>query len=420
MKFIADLQIHSRFARACSKDISIENLEKWARIKGVDVLGTGDFIHPVWLKELKEELIEDGSGILRTKNGFRFVLQGEVSNIYSQGGKLRKVHNLIFAANFEVVDQIKELLGRKGNLKADGRPIFGSYSCIELVEDLMGIDKDIEVIPAHVMTPWFGVFGSKSGFDSIEECFGDQARHIHAIETGMSADPAMMWRVEKWNKFNLVSNSDSHSFWPWRIGRESTVFDLKSLTYDNVIKAIRTGEGLEETIEVDPAYGKYHWDGHRVCNVSMDPKESARHKNICPVCKKMMTIGVENRIEELATKPHGFKPENSRPFKSLIPLSEIISSAIGVNQPHSQKVWAYYNKLLKAYRSEFSVLLETPRQEIARESSDKIADAIIKVREGRVKIKPGYDGVYGQIVFEGEIKPDVPAGFKKQKSLADF
>ncbi|MFH1978666.1 MAG: endonuclease Q family protein [Candidatus Aenigmatarchaeota archaeon] len=422
MTFIADLQIHSRYALACSKQTTIPLLEKWARVKGVDVLGTGDFIHPIWNKELKQHLTEDGSGVLQTKNGFKFVLQGEVSNIFHQDGKLRKIHSVILARDFDVVDQIREHLGKKGKIEADGRPIFGSYSCIELVEDLMNIDKDIEVVPAHVMTPWFGLFGSKSGFDSVEECFKDQSKHIHAIETGMSADPPMLWRVSKWNKYTLLSNSDAHSFWPWRIGREATLFDFKELTYSNIIKAIRTREGLEGTIEVYPSYGKYHWDGHRNCNVSMGPEDTTKNRGLCPACGRPMVIGVENRIEELADKPHGYTPEGSKPFKSLIPLSEIISKIKRVEQLYSKTVWTVHEKLMEAFGSEFNVLLNTSHADLAKVVDPKMAKAIIDLREGKVEINPGYDGVYGRLIFDEKDRPEeiITKQKDKQRILSEF
>lgn len=419
MRIIADLQIHSRYAYATSKNITIQNLEKYARIKGLNVIGTGDFLHPIWLKELKQ-LTEDNTGVLKSESEFNFVLQGEVSNIFTKGGKTRKIHNLILAKNFDVVDQLVELLGKKGKIELDGRPIFGGYSCEEMVEDLMSIDKDIEIIPAHVMTPWFGLFGSKSGFDSVEECFGDQTKHIHAIETGLSADPPMLWRVSKWNKFNLLSNSDAHSFWPWRIGREATVFDLKEMTYDNILKAIRTGSGLSETIEVNPAYGKYHWDGHRVCGVYLSPKESMKLKDICPVCKKGLTIGVERRIEELADRPEGYRPENAKPFKSIIPLSEIISAVKGINQLYSKRIWEIYTKLTNVFDSEFNVLFDVPRGELSKVIDNKIADAIVDLREGRIDVQAGYDGVYGKAIFDEKDRMKTGISKQTQKNILDF
>src|SRR3989344_4781693 len=309
MEIIADLQIHSKYARATSKDISIENLEKYAKIKGLNLLGVGDFQHPLRRKEIDEKLIEDDKGILRTANGFPFLWQTEVSLMYSQDGKRRAVHHLVFAPNKEVANQITDFLASKGRLDYDGRPIFGITS-VEFVESLKKIDDKIEIIPAHCMTPFFGLFGSKSGFNSLKECFQDQAHKVYAVESGMSADPSMLWRFEEIasGKVNVVSFSDAHSFWPWRIGREATIFDFSELSYDNIIKAIRTGEGFKATIETPPEYGKYHWDGHRLCGFSCGPEKTRQLGGICPICKKPMTIGVDNRVEEIAKHPHGHKP----------------------------------------------------------------------------------------------------------------
>jgi uncharacterized protein (TIGR00375 family) len=417
MEIIADLHLHSRFSRATSREITIRNLVRYAGIKGLGLLGTGDFTHPAWLRELKENLREDGSGVLKTGDGFPFILQAEISNIYTQDGRGRRVHNIILAPGFEVVEQINSGLAKRGRLDYDGRPIFG-FSCIELVEMMMGISRDIEVIPAHAWTPWFSIFGSKSGFDSVEECFGDKSKHIHALETGLSSDPAMNWRLSGLDKYVLVSNSDSHSFWPWRIGREATVFRLKELKYDNIINAIRRREGLVETIEVDPSYGKYHLDGHRGCGVCLEPKDSVKAKGMCPVCRKPLTIGVLHRVEELADRPEGFVPRNSIPYKSLIPLSEIISSVLGIEQLYSKKVWDVYNGLIGAFGSEFEVLLKAPESGLGEAAGDKIARAIIKVREGKVSISPGYDGVYGSPVFNGRARAARTA--KRQKSISDF
>jgi uncharacterized protein (TIGR00375 family) len=412
MKVIADLHIHSPYSRATSKDISIQNLEKYARIKGLDLLGTGDFTHPSWLKILKETLIEGDSGVLKTKSGFNFILSSEISNIYTQGDKQRRVHNLILAPSFDIVDHIIEELKKRGRVDYDGRPIFG-FSCIELVEMMMDISKDIEIIPAHAWTSWFSVFGSKSGFDSLEECFQDKVKFIHAIETGLSSDPSMNWRISKLDDITLVSFSDSHSAWPWRLGREATVFDLKELTYDNLIKAIRTKEGLVETLEFFPEEGKYHWDGHRNCNISLRPSEAIKLNNICPVCRKPLTIGVLHRVEELADRPEGFVPKNSKPFKSLIPLSEIIAFVYNV-QPFSRKVWEEYNRLINIFDSELNVLLGVEESQL-RKVDERIAELVMKVRYGDVKIRPGYDGVYGKVVFEKETEKSKP-----QKTLKDF
>lgn len=286
MQIIADLHIHSHHSRATSKDLNLENLEKWAKIKGIDLLGTGDFQHPGWKKEIEEKLTEDEKGILRTENGFPFIWQTEISLIYTQDKK-RAVHLVVLAPNKKTADKVVAYLSSKGKLDYDGRPIF-NISAPQFVKDLKQIDDKIEIIPAHCMTPWFGLFGSDSGFDSIKECFKDQVDKIYAVESGMSADPGMIWRMEQ--NVNVVSFSDSHSFWPWRIGREATIFDLEELNYDNIIKAIRTGSGLVGTIETPPEYGKYHFDGHRNCNFSCSPKETEKLNKICPVCKKPLTI----------------------------------------------------------------------------------------------------------------------------------
>jgi len=418
MKIISDLQIHSRFSRATSKSINIENLEKYARLKGLNLLGTGDISHPEWLKELKKELKEDGSGILTSKSGFKFVLQGEVSNIYTQDGKGRRIHNLILAKNFEIAEQIQSALKKRGRIDYDGRPIFG-FSCPELVEMMKAIDEKIEIIPAHAWTPWFSLFGSMSEFNSVEECYKDQTKHIYAIETGLSSDPSMNWRLSQLDKYTLVSNSDAHSFWPWRLGREANVFDI-DLTYDDLIKAIRTRKGLSYTIEVDPNYGKYHVDGHRACNISMEPEESKKLNNICPKCKKPLTIGVLHRVEELADRPEGFTPKNTIPYKSLIPLSEILSFLLKTSVA-TKKIWQEYYKLVNNFESEFDILLEAKKEDLVKFTDEKIADAIIAVREGKVKIKPGYDGVYGELIFDNKIEEKNTNKTKpKQKSLSDF
>jgi len=403
MRIIADLHIHSRFSRACSSDLTIPNLEKWARVKGLDLLGTGDFSHPEWIVELKEKLKEDETGILRTESGFPFVLQNEISLIYTQGGKGRRIHLVILAPSFGVVDKITAYLKTKGRVDYDGRPIF-NISCPEFTEQLMKISEDIEIIPAHCWTPWFSIFGSKSGFNSVEECFGDKAKYIHALETGLSSDPEMNWRLSKLDKYRMVSFSDLHSYWPWRIGREATVFDFEKLTYANLIKALRTGEGLVETFEVDPNYGKYHYDGHRLCKVSMSPDESKKHKGICPVCKRPLTIGVLNRVEELADRKEGEKPVSSKPFKKIIPLHELLALVLQSGMA-TKKVWAKYYEILKAGENEFDILLNVPEEKLLAVADKEIVDLIINNRHGELTIKPGYDGEYGVPVIDGrEIK----------------
>lgn len=388
----ADLQIHSRYARATSKDINIENLEKWARIKGLSLLGVGDFQHPLRRKEIDEKLEEDDKGILWTKNKFPFLWQTEVSLMYSQDGKRRAVHLLLFSPNKEIANQITAFLGSKGRLDYDGRPIFG-MTAIELVEELKKIDNFIEIIPAHAFTPWFGVFGSKSGFDSLKECFQDKTDEIYAIESGMSADPEMAWRLDE--KVNIVSFSDAHSFWPWRIGREATIFDLKEFSYKHIIRAIRSGEGLKSTIETPPEYGKYHYDGHRLCNFSCNPEETKKLNGICPICGKFLTIGVDYRIDQIAKFPRDHNFIGKKPFYKILPLHELISLNLNT-QIESKKTWEVYNNLIEKFNNEFNILLNVDIQELIREKiNEKLIELIIKNRTGNIKIKPGYDGTYG-------------------------
>jgi uncharacterized protein (TIGR00375 family) len=398
MKFISDFHIHSRYSRATSHDLSIANLEKWARIKGVDILGTGDFSHPLWIQELKQELWDDGTGILKTKNGFSFVLSNEISLMYSQDGKGRRVHLVLLAPSFNVVEQITAYLGKKGRLDYDGRPIF-NISCDKFVEDMMSISNDIEVIPAHAWTPWFGIFGSMTGFDSMEEAFKDQAKHIHAFETGMSSDPEMNWRLSKLDKYSIVSFSDSHSFWPWRLGREATVFNLNDeISYKKIIEAVRNKK-IDFTIETSPSYGKYHFDGHRLCKFSCPPEEAKKLGNICPVCHKPLTIGVLNRVGELADREEGFKPADARPFRTLIPLHELLAARLETSMT-TKKVWQEYNNLINNFKNEFNILLNVSEDELRKITAEKIVRDILKNREGKIKVKPGYDGEYGVPVLE--------------------
>ncbi|MBI2664214.1 DNA helicase UvrD [Candidatus Woesearchaeota archaeon] len=419
MRIIADLHIHSKYARATSKALDLENLEKYARIKGVNLLGTGDFTHPKWIEEIKANLSEDGTGILKSKNSFPFVLQTEIALVYTQGGKGRRIHYLLYAPSLEVVKQINEFLLSKGRVDYDGRPIFG-FSSIELVEKMHALSSEIEVIPAHAWTPWFGIFGSESGFDSLKECFQEKVKLIHSIETGMSSDPEMNWRISELDNITLTSNSDLHSFWPWRMGREANVFEMKELSYKNILAAIRERKGFTETIEVDPGYGKYHFDGHRNCKVSMSPAESGKVNKICPACRREMTIGVLNRVEQLADRKEGFTPAGAIPFKRLMPLSELIVALNG-GTLYSKKNWAAYNPILEKFGNEFNALLNASEEELAKVADEKLAAAIIANREGKIEVKPGYDGVYGEPALgkvAEEKKEEIKV--KQQKGLGEF
>lgn len=403
MKIVADFHIHSKYSRATSPSTDLENLDKWAKIKGITVLGTGDFTHPLWFKELKEKLEPAEAGLFKLRENdsvTRFILTAEISCIYSKNNKVRKVHIVIIAPSFEAVEKINEKLNLIGNLKSDGRPILG-LDAKELAKIVLYADKDCLVVPAHIWTPWFSVFGSKSGFDTLEECFEDYTKYIYAAETGLSSDPAMNWRLSQLDKITLLSNSDSHS--PQKIGREANIFDT-DLDYYSIAEAIKQKDKNKflYTVEFFPEEGKYHYDGHRLCNISLTPSQSKKYDNVCPKCKKPLVIGVLNRVEKLADRPEGFIPKETVPFKSLIPLEEIIADALGVSTA-SKKISGFYNNLIKSLDNEFNILLEASEKDIAENSSPRIAEGIIKVRNRQVEIKPGYDGVYGKIkIFDKE------------------
>src|SRR3989338_2304864 len=409
-----DLHIHSKYSRATSKDLNIENLAKYAKIKGLDVLGTGDFLHPLWIKEIKQKLQEENG--MYFYDGVKFIPTVEISLAYTQKGnddkaKGRRIHHLITAPSLDTVDQITEWFKKKGRVDYDGRPIFG-FSSIELVEAMQSISKDIMIIPAHAWTPWFGIFGSISGFNSLQECFKDQISKIHAIETGLSSDPGMNWRIKELDNISILSFSDLHSYWPWRLGREATIFDLKKLTYDSLIKSVRNNE-IDSTLEFWPEEGKYHYDGHRNCSVVMHPKEAIKNNNLCPVCKKELTIGVLHRVEELADSNR-----KGKPYVNLIPLSELIA---GINKcpVSSPKMWNIYNTLIKNFNNEINILLNVSRLDLLNVTDEKTADIIIKNRQQKIPFQPGYDGEYGKPIFREEdkieIKPKV-----LQKGLGDF
>lgn len=429
MEFIADMHIHSKYSRACSKDLTVPNLEKWAKIKGVTLLGTGDFTHPKWIQELKANLTETetekDSGFFQTKTGFPFVLQTEISLIYTQENKGRRIHNLVFAPSFQVVDEITKFLLTRGRVDYDGRPIF-KIPCPELVEKMKAIDNRIQVIPAHAWTPWFGLYGANGGFDSIKDAFQDQTKNVHAIETGLSSDPEMNWRVKELDNMNLVSFSDTHSFWPWRLGREATVFDIEP-TFNALAKTLETGNGIKETMEVNPNLGKYHMTGHRVCNVSFHPEEAKKLNDICPKCGNKLTIGVDQRIEQLANRPLGYKPENAKPFRSLIPISELLAQFHG-KAVATKKVWEEYRKLVTDKQSEYDILLKMPIDEIAKATSNEFAEIMERNRAGKIKVKGGYDGVYGVPMLDEkaeqkyqEEQQSIMAGMKKkQTGLQEF
>lgn len=412
--FIADFHIHSKYSRATARNMDLENLDKWAKIKGIKVLGTGDFTHPEWFKNLKQELEPAEAGLFKLKKGkseTRFILTSEISCIYKKKDRVRKIHVIIFAPSFEVVEKINNRLNLIGNIKSDGRPILG-LDVKELLKIVLEASEDCLFVPAHCMTPWFAIFGSKSGFDSIEECFDDYSKYIYALETGLSADPAMLWRVPDGRRVALISNSDAHS--PQKTGREANVFDTE-MSYQAIMEAIKNKDPKKflYTVEFYPEEGKYHFDGHRICNVRLSPQETKKYNGICPVCGKPLTIGVLNRIEDIADKEEGYSPEGAIPFKSLAPLEEIIADVLnkgtGTNQVEKE-----YNNLIEKLDSEFNVLLFASKEKLADVTLPEIAEGIIRVREGKVFKEPGYDGVYGKVrIFsEGEEKKLI-----KQKTL---
>ena len=405
MKTIADLHIHSRFSMATSKEGTPENLDFWARKKGISLIGTGDFTHPVWREELKERLVSEGNGLYRLRDayvkeesrkfpgeGTRFVVSGEISSIYKKNGKTRKVHNVILLPSLEAADAMAQRLEKIGNIHSDGRPILGLDSH-DLLEMMLDVCPEGILIPAHIWTPHFSVLGAKSGFDSVEECFEELAPYIHALETGLSSDPAMNWRISKLDRYQLVSNSDAHS--PSKLGREANLLDI-DCSYEGLYRAIQTGEGLEGTVEFFPEEGKYHFDGHRKCGVSLSPVEAERLGGICPVCGKKLTMGVDHRVEQLADRAEGFVKKDGKKYESLVPLPEVISACMGYSTA-SKKVQGCFEQMIQTLGTEFDILRNVPSEDIKSCAGERIAEGIENVRNGKVKRIPGYDGEYGKI-----------------------
>ena len=418
--YIADLHIHSRFSRATSKDGDLPHLDWWARRKGIRMVGTGDFTHPAWRAELREQLVPAGEGVYTLRQDLRlpdvapgeaprFVITGEISCIYKRHGRTRKVHNLILLPSLEAADELSARLEAIGNIHSDGRPILGLDSR-DLLELTLDTCPDAEFIPAHIWTPHFALFGAFSGFDTMEECFGDLTGHIHAVETGLSSDPPMNWRVSALDGLTLVSHSDAHS--PSKLGREADLLDT-GLTYPELVRAIRTGEGFQGTVEFFPEEGKYHLDGHRNCGVCLTPAETAALGGVCPVCGKKLTIGVEHRVEALADRPAGFRPEGAKPFESLAPLPEVIAASTGVSAA-GKNTQTLYEQMLHALGPEFSILREVPVEDIAHTAGPCVAEGIRRLRAGQVERRAGFDGEYGVISL---LTPGEIARFSGQISL---
>ncbi len=402
---ISDLHIHSRFSRATSKEGDPEHLELWARKKGIHILGTGDFTHPAWREELKEKLEPAEDGLYRLKKEYRiqdgttpddmeprFVVTGEISSIYKKGEKTRKVHSLLILPGLEEADLLSAKLETIGNIHSDGRPILG-LDCRDLLEIMLESVSGGIYVPAHIWTPHFAMFGAFSGFDSVEECFGDLSSHIHAVETGLSSDPPMNWRVSNLDGYQLISNSDAHS--PGKLGREANLMEVE-LSYQGLQKAIQTGEGLHGTVEFFPEEGKYHYDGHRKCHLCLTPAQTKEYGGKCPICGRKITIGVEHRVETLADRPQGYIREQAKAFESLMPLPEVIAEATGYSSA-SVKVQKQYESMLSKLGSEFEILREVPVEDIRKESGYMIAEGIHRLRNGEVQRHPGFDGEYGTI-----------------------
>ena len=439
MEVIADLHLHSRYSRAVSQQMVIPEIAKWAIEKGIGLVGTGDWTHPLWFRELKEYLkeVREGLYMLRSsatnfdsasdslaKNGGLldeshrrsqneasqnlavsphikkdhftpyFILSTEISSIYSQDGKSHRIHNLIFAPSLAMVEEINHQLRNHGvNLLSDGRPITG-LSSRQICEIVFSVDRNCLIIPAHVWTPWYSLYGSISGFDSLKECFGEFADRIFAIETGLSSDPAMNWRIADLDNRSIVSFSDAHS--PQKLGREATIFELEeNFDYQQFREAV-VNQKITSTIEFYPEEGKYHWTGHRNCHIKQSPQQTKNLGSICPVCGRKLTIGVMHRVEDLASRPANFKPENRPPYKMMVTLIEILAEVKNSNVS-SQSVINEYHFLTENFGSEFTILLKTPVEEVSKIGGEKLAEAINKVRKGDIFIDPGYDGVFGTV-----------------------
>jgi len=409
MRYICDLHIHSKYSRACSKELNPEHIAEWCEKKGINIVSTADFTHPLWFSELREKLEPAEAGLYKLKdseNKTRFLVSTEISCIYRRAEKCRRVHLCVWMPSLESAEKFTKMLTDKGaNVRSDGRPILGIDS-EEILKMALSADPDAMIIPAHAWTPWFSVFGSQSGFDSLEECFGDNAKHIYAIETGLSSDPAMNWRLSALDKITLISNSDAHSL--EKLGREANVFSFEDgIDYFKITNAIKNKDKKHflHTIEFFPEEGKYHLDGHRDCKISLLPEETKKKNYICPVCKKSLTVGVLHRVDKLADRSaHEATNDRSEkvPYKSIVPLQEIIAECFEQGTK-TKKVVEAYNKLLENCGTEFEILLDKNISEIKDCAGDLVGEAIDKMRRGDIFIKPGYDGEFGVVkIFNPE------------------
>jgi uncharacterized protein (TIGR00375 family) len=402
MQFIADLHIHSRFSRATSKEMNVPGVAAMAKKKGIDLVGTADYTHPQYVEELKRDLKDEGNGLF-SHDGVHFILSTELNLLYNYNNRLRRIHQLVFLPSLESAAKLTEWLDVYGKLASDGRPTLSHLTSHDLLAKVLEIEPRGFVVPAHIWTPWFSLFGSNSGFDAIEECFGDLTGEVFAVETGLSSDPAMNWRVSALDRFTLISNSDAHS--PNRLGREANVFDTE-LSFDGLKAALKANDPkkLLYTIEFYPEEGKYHWDGHRACNVACSPEQSLASSDLCPACGRRMTIGVLHRVLQLADRKEDEVPKGRVPFRSVVPLEEVIAEAQGVGRD-TAGVGRIYDALVAALGSEFHILLDAPVKEIEKHSNDRIALGVERMRSGEVTKIAGYDGEFGHI----HVLPDTVA-----------
>ncbi|MBI4272358.1 DNA helicase UvrD [Candidatus Uhrbacteria bacterium] len=433
MRYITDFHIHSKYSRACSKYLELESIAAWAQIKGINVVSCGDFTHPRWFADIEKKLIETTPGLfslrpeyvreisnIQNKAGIShitsplplFILTTEISCIYSKGGKVRRVHLLIFAPSLDAVRAINAKLSTLGKLASDGRPILG-LDAKELLKIITDISPECFIVPAHIWTPWFALFGSKSGFNSIEECFEELSPLIFAAETGLSSDPLMNWSISNLNSITLISNSDAHS--AEKLGREANVFEGMEISYPAIREALQKGKQgtpslrLDYTIEFFPEEGRYHFDGHRDCEISLPPGQTKRYKGMCPKCSRPLTVGVLHRVSDLADQDAHAQREKKISYKNLIPLQEIIAQSFGLGV-NSKRVREQYIKVINSFGSEFEILLDTPLEDFSRVASRELTHALATMRAGEVEIIPGYDGVYG-VINAVKIK------IKKQQAL---
>lgn len=463
MEYVCDFHLHSKYSRAVSQAMVLPEIEKWAVKKGIDVLSAADFTHPLWFRELKSQLVEDGQGIYKIKDqkskikNVSFILSTEISSIYTQGGKVRRIHNLVFVPNIETAEKLNnELLKRGCNLSADGRPIIG-LSSRNLLELILSIDPNSYLIPCHAWTPWFSLYGSNSGFDSIDECFQDLSSEIFGIETGLSSDPEMNWRIKELDSRSILSFSDAHS--AIKMGREATVFELENLSFSNIKKSIQKTQNTQisgasdnqivrlsdspsfpsvpnrilYTIEFYPEEGKYHYTGHRNCGVKQTPQETKEKGAICPVCKRPLTVGVMHRVEKLAQRPTDVRnssdeygvtwvedPTGLHPkYVKLVPLIEILAESLSV-MPGSLKVLSTFDEMVAKFGSELNILIKTPISDIEKVFGAKISEGIKKVRKQDISVDPGFDGEFGKVKIWNDQNKEVSKESEEKAQLGLF